>query len=105
MHATGDFIKVWRQFDGFPMETLTKAWYYHQNPDKKQRDVSLMKEHHAQYRITGNCFDLALWLLHEFKAEGVEAYPIGHDLGTPGAYAAVIAINVKGNRKKRPRNV
>lgn len=57
-----------------------------------------MKEHHAQYRITGNCFDLALWLLHEFETEGVEAYPIGHDLGTPGAHAAVIAINAKGNR-------
>ncbi len=57
-----------------------------------------MKEHHERYGITGNCFDLAIWLLHEFKKEGIEAYPIGHDLGTTEAHVAVVPKNEDGRR-------
>jgi hypothetical protein len=91
-------MTTWKKFDSFPMETLTKAWFYKQGTDKKQRDVSLMKEHGDQYGITGNCFDLAIWLLDEFKRDGISAYPIGHDLHTEHAHVAVIAIDESGNR-------
>ncbi|WP_068774021.1 hypothetical protein [Paenibacillus sp. FJAT-26967] len=98
MLATRDIESVWEKFDSFPMETLTKAWYYRRTSGSKQRDISLMKEHHEQYGITGNCFDLAIWLLHEFGQQGIEAYPIGHHLGTPHAHVAVIAKNANGKR-------
>src|SRR4029453_1755746 len=98
MVAADAILRVWRKFDRFPMETLTKVWFYKQNTAKKQREVSLMKEHYAQYGITGNCFDLTIWLLHEFENEGIEAYSVGHDLGTPDAHVAVIAKDEKGNR-------
>jgi hypothetical protein len=80
------------------METLTKAWYLHKSEVKKQRDVSLMREHRNEYGITGNCFDLALWLVDEFEKEGIEAYPIGHHLGTEHAHAAVMAKGEYGER-------
>ncbi|MBT2711010.1 hypothetical protein J7I91_24050 [Pseudomonas sp. ISL-84] len=91
-------MSVWRKFDGFPMETLTKAWYYDKGGLKKQRDVSLMKEHRAKYGITGNCFDLAIWLLHEFKQAGIHAYPVGHQLLTPSSHAAAVAVDEQGCR-------
>lgn len=53
----------------------------------------MMKEHYKQYKITGNCFDLALWLLDEFKNNDIEAYAIGHNLFTKDAHVAVIAID------------
>ncbi|MFC4559213.1 hypothetical protein ACFO3D_13525 [Virgibacillus kekensis] len=80
------------------METLTKLWNYNQNSDKKQRDISLMKEHRQRYGTSGNCFDLAIWLLDEFKHDGIEAYPIGHGLKTEDAHVAVIALDESGNR-------
>lgn len=98
MYATEDILSVWRKFDDFPMETLTKAWYFHKAGKKKQRDVSLMKEHRAQYGNSGNCFDLAIWLLDEFAKNNIKAYPIGHDIGTLDAHVAVIAVNHNGNR-------
>ncbi|WP_169082662.1 hypothetical protein [Paenibacillus sp. PL91] len=98
MFAADEILRVWRKFDRFPMETLTKAWFYKQNTAKKQREVTLMKEHYERYGITGNCFDLTIWLLHEFENEGIEAYPVGHDLGTPDAHVAVIAKDEKGKR-------
>ncbi|WP_327204675.1 hypothetical protein [Paenibacillus terrae] len=91
MLVPNEILSIWEKFNTFPMETLTKAWFYKKTDGKKQRDVSLMKEHHERYGITGNCFDLAIWLLHEFEKEGIEAYPIGHDLGTTEAHVAVIA--------------
>lgn len=91
-------LTVWRKFDRFPMDTLTKAWYHQFGTKRKQRNVTLMKEHREQYGIAGNCFDLAIWLLDEFQKEGIEAYPIGSDMGTPEAHAAVIALDNKGNR-------
>ncbi|WP_251283311.1 hypothetical protein [Cytobacillus sp. AMY 15.2] len=80
------------------METLTKAWFYDKAGTKKQRDVSLMKEHRAQYGITGNCFDLAIWLLHEFMEAGIQAYPVGHELHNSSAHAAVVAVDEEGHR-------
>lgn len=59
LNAPHSILSVWKKFDRFPMETLTKAWFYDKAGIKKQREVSLMKEHHDQYGITGNCFDLA----------------------------------------------
>lgn len=98
MKAPNYLLEVWKQFDSFPMETLTKAWYYQQGTEKKQRDVSLMKEHRAQYGISGNCFDLAIWLLEEYRKEGIEAYPIGSEIHTSRAHVAVIALDEKGHR-------
>ncbi|RNF38786.1 hypothetical protein [Planococcus salinus] len=98
MKAPESLLVVWRQFDDFPMETLTKAWIFAQGGTKKQRDVETMKCHRQRYGITGNCFDLAIWLLDAFKEAGVEAYPIGDDLGTEDAHAAVVAVDEKGRR-------
>ncbi|RZT23642.1 hypothetical protein [Fictibacillus sp. BK138] len=96
MYPNQNILHTWKKFDRFPMETLTKAWYFDQGKEKKQRDVSLMKEHREQYGITGNCFDLALWLLDEFKKDGITAYPIGSKFNTEKAHVAVIALDEKG---------
>ncbi|MFD2611135.1 hypothetical protein [Paenibacillus gansuensis] len=94
MHATQDIVSIWSKFDNFPMETLTKAWYFQRGGETKQREVSLMREHRLQYGIAGNCFDLSLWLLHEFSEAGLKAYPVF----TPDAHVAVIAVNDSGHR-------
>ncbi|WP_033829051.1 hypothetical protein [Bacillus andreraoultii] len=96
--ATKDILATWEKFNDFPMETLTKVWFYKKGSSKKQRDVSLMREHRQQYGLSGNCFDLAIWLLDEFKKDGIKSYPIGHNLKTENAHVAVIALNEKGNR-------
>ncbi|GAB2535080.1 hypothetical protein [Gracilibacillus alcaliphilus] len=98
MHAPEYLLKVWKQFDCFPMETLTKLWYYQQPNKHKQRDVSLIKEHREQYGLSGNCFDLAFCLLDAFQKEGITAYPIGHGLHTEDVHVAVIALDEQGNR-------
>lgn len=98
MRATESILKTWRKFNDFPMETLTKAWYFGLGTEKKQRDVPLMREHREQYGMSGNCFDLAIWLLDELKKDSVEAYPIGHGLDTEDAHVAVMAVNEKGQR-------
>lgn len=98
MQAPAEILSVWRQFDGFPMETLTKAWYYQRSGEQKQRDVELMKQHRTQYGITGNCFDLAIWLLSAFDDAGIKAYPIGSELGTEQAHAAIMAEDSAGRR-------
>ncbi|MGM0864178.1 MAG: hypothetical protein ACQEWF_05855 [Bacillota bacterium] len=98
MLASESIWKTWEKFNDFPMETLTKVWFYNQGNIKKQRDVSLMREHREQFGMSGNCFDLALWLLDEFKRDGVEAYPVGHNLNSEDAHVAVIALNEKGER-------
>jgi hypothetical protein len=98
LKAPQSILSVWQKFDHFPMETLTKAWFYDKAGTKKQRDVSLMKEHRAQYGITGNCFDLAIWLLHEFKEAGIQAYPVGHELQNSSGHAAVVAVDEEGRR-------
>ena len=98
MEASAEILSVWRQFDSFPMETLTKAWYYQRSGEQKQRGVELMKQHRAQYGITGNCFDLSIWLLSAFDEAGVKAYPVGSELGTEQAHAALIAEDRDGRR-------
>jgi hypothetical protein len=62
LYPSQDILAIWKRFDGFPMETLTKAWMSTQTDGPRQRSVPLMKEHFEQYGNTGNCFDLALWL-------------------------------------------
>lgn len=80
------------------METLTKAWLYSKQENRKQRDVETMKRHRAEFGVTGNCFDLAIWLLDAFKEAGVEAYPVGSELGTGDDHAAVLAVDRAGRR-------
>ena len=98
MEAPAEILSVWRQFDNFPMETLTKAWYYQRSGEQKQRSVELMKQQREQYGITGNCFDLAIWLLSAFDEAGVKAYPVGSKLGTEQAHAAIMAEDRDGRR-------
>lgn len=93
MKAPNNIIKIWDQFRHFPMETLTKVWYAKQKPLEHQRSVAQMKDNYNEYKITGNCFDLAIWLLDEFKKNDVEAYAIGHHLFTEDAHIAVIALD------------
>ncbi len=96
MKAPESILSVWKRFDSFPMETLTKLWLHHKGIG--QREVSQMKEHREQFGITGNCFDLALWLLDEFDNEGIRAYPVGSSLDTEKAHAAVVAEDDEGSR-------
>ncbi|MCU9614660.1 hypothetical protein OEV98_14040 [Caldibacillus lycopersici] len=98
MIPPNEIMTTWKKFNHFPMDTLTKAWFFQKGTEKKQRDVSLIKEHYQQYRITGNCFDLAIWLLDEFKKDGITAFPIGHHIGTDHAHVAVIALDEHGHR-------
>ena len=96
MRATDDLLQVWNQFDSYPMETLTKAWYAEASGDGRQRSVEIMVEHRDRYGLSGNCFDLALWLLHAYKAIGINAYAVGYNLHTPKAHVAVVAMNHQG---------
>ncbi len=98
MKAAQSILATWDKFNDFPMETLTKIWVYNSASTKKQRALSLMKEHREQYGMSGNCFDLAIWLLDEFKKDGVQCYPIGDQLMTEDAHAAVIAVCEEGKR-------
>ncbi|MWV45838.1 hypothetical protein GRF59_19670 [Paenibacillus sp. HJL G12] len=98
MRAPEHILRVWHRFDGYPMETLTKAWYSLQPGEGGQRSVPEMKEHRERYGITGNCFDLAIWLLDDYRAEGITAYAVGHDLGSPMAHVAVVAEDETGRR-------
>lgn len=98
MRATQEILSVWNRFNSFPLETFTKAWFWEQSDGVKQRSVELMKQHRELYGSSGNCFDLSIWLLHEFSKEGIEAYAIGSNLKTPEAHVAVIAIGENGNR-------
>lgn len=98
MEAPEEIRSVWQQFDGFPMETLTKAWHYQRSGEQKQRSVEQMVQHHNRYGITGNCFDLAIWLLEAFDRAGVKAYPVGSGLGTERVHAAVVAEDQRARR-------
>ncbi|MFD2672625.1 hypothetical protein [Marinicrinis sediminis] len=99
MHATTDVMEVWKQFDDFAMETLTKAWHWKQHQGSvSQRTVAQMKEHRHLYGTSGNCFDLAIWLIDECRLKGITAYATGHDWHTPNAHVAVIVVNHEGYR-------
>lgn len=94
MRATRDILEVWRKFDDFPMETITKAWYNRMAADRKQRTVELMKMHREKYGTSGNCFDLAIWLIDEFRAHGLNC----HAIFTPRLHVAVVVMNSEGNK-------
>ncbi len=98
LHVPNYIQAVWGKFDDFPMETLTKFWIHLQEEDGRQREVTEMREHREQFGITGNCFDLSLWLLDEFKRARISAYPIGHHLESEHAHIAVIALDSEGER-------
>ncbi|MCP3028494.1 hypothetical protein [Halobacillus sp. A5] len=98
MRPPENILHTWKKFDDFPMETLTKLWVFQQEGRGKQRSVSLMREHRQRYSMSGNCFDLALWLLDEFRRDGIKAYPIGHHILTEEAHVAVVALDEKGRR-------
>ncbi|MGM7683510.1 hypothetical protein ACSVDA_15280 [Cytobacillus sp. Hm23] len=98
MLAPANILTTWSKFDDFPMDTLTKVWFYDKVIDKRQRDVALMKEHRNKYGVSGNCFDLAIWLLDELGKNGIDAYPIGHDLFTADAHVAIVALDENGHR-------
>jgi hypothetical protein len=93
-----EILTVWRKFDRFPMETLTKAWFLKNAPETRQRSVQRMREHRAEFGASGNCFDLALWLMDEFKGAGVSSYGVGDGWGTLDAHVAVIALGPDGKR-------
>ncbi|EQD47410.1 hypothetical protein B1B_12352, partial [mine drainage metagenome] len=73
------------------METLTKAWLYHEPGGPRQRTATQIAAHRKDHGTGGNCFDLAIWLLDEFARAGVQAHAIGHDFFTPEAHVAVLA--------------
>jgi len=56
------------------METITKAWYFQLASRIKQRTVEQMKIHREQYGTSGNCFDLAIWLIDEFRQGKFASY-------------------------------
>jgi len=94
LRATQDVIRIWRKFDNFPMETLTKAWYSNVDSGCKQRTVEIMKMHREQYGTSGNCFDLAIWLIDEFRKENLDCYAIL----TAHSHVAVVVINGEGKK-------
>ncbi len=96
MEAPLGILSVWRRFDSFPIETLTKAWYYEQTKNRTQRPVELMEEHRHDHGTSGNCFDLALWLLRDLAEAGIPAHAVGHDFGNEHTHVAVIAHDDHG---------
>ncbi len=96
--APASILSIWKQFDSFPMETLTKAWVLKNKPHLGQRDVAEMKSHREKTGASGNCFDLAIWLLHEFEQAAIPAYAVGDFMGTPEAHVGVIAVDGEGQR-------
>ena len=98
MHAPMEIRKIYQRFDYHAMENLTKAWYYSRARDARQRTVEQMRQHRAEFGLSGNCFDLALWLIDEFLREGFRAYGVGHGLHTTDAHVAVVVLDSEGYR-------
>ena len=94
MRASKDILDVWRGFDDFPMETITKAWYSQMEMEPKQRSVEQMRQHREQYGTSGNCFDLAIWLIDEFRQQELHSYAIL----TPHSHVAVVAVSGEGKK-------
>lgn len=94
MKATQDILQIWKKFNEFPMETITKAWYNQISLDSKQRTVELMKLHREKYGTSGNCFDLAIWLIDEFRKNGLNC----HAIFTSQSHVAVVVVNGEGSR-------
>jgi hypothetical protein len=80
------------------METFTKAWFLKYQPHLGQRTVELMEKHRAKTGASGNCFDLAIWLIHEFGRAGIQSYAIGEHLGEYEAHVGVMALDQDGRR-------
>lgn len=97
MDVPEPILAVWHQFDGFPMETLTKAWWSRQPGGARQRSVAEMTTHRRESGTAGNCFDLAIWFLDTCEQRELEAYAVGHGLLTPEAHVAVV-VNVGRDR-------
>lgn len=91
-------LQVWKRFDDFPMETLTKAWFLKRHPQQGQRSVEEMSRHRQKTGASGNCFDLAIWLIYEFERAGISSYAVGEHLGTSQAHVGVIALDKDGRR-------
>lgn len=97
MQAPVAMLSVWNQFRGVPMESFTKGWWHRRcGGAPRQRSIAEMVEHRQAYGAGGNCFDLALWLRHEFQRSGIPARVVGHDLSTPNAHVAVAAQGLDG---------
>ncbi|MDO3411172.1 hypothetical protein QWJ34_15510 [Saccharibacillus sp. CPCC 101409] len=98
MRATEEILGVWKRFDDVPMETLTKAWLHARGEQFELRSVERMREQREEFGTSGNCFDLAYWLMDELRADGIECYPVGSGFGSASAHAAVIAVGSDGKR-------
>ncbi|MET1014312.1 MAG: hypothetical protein ABWX61_07365 [Paenisporosarcina sp.] len=98
MRASQEILNVWQKFDDKPMDTLMKLWWSKQEDGGGQRSVSLIKDHFAEYGVAGNCVDLSLWLIEEFRESGIEAYGIVDDLNAERAHVAVIAFDQHGRK-------
>lgn len=98
LQTSPEILNVWRRFDSFPSETLTKAWFLKHASFLGQRNLQQIREHRRLYGASGNSFDLAIWLIDELRNAGIEAHGIGSDLGTPQAHAAVVALGADGRR-------
>lgn len=57
-----------------------------------------MKRHRALYGASGNCYDLAVWLMEDFFDAGIEAYAVGEDLSSGDGHVAVVALDSIGRR-------
>jgi len=53
-------------FDELPMETLTKSLGKKPTISSQTKISKILKEHRHNYGTLGNCFDLALRLIHVF---------------------------------------
>lgn len=97
MRASEVIRTVWVRFHGMPMETFTKGWWLKQcGGIARQRTVAEMSEHRRLLGAGGNCFDLALWVRDELAQAGISARIVGHDLETPDAHVAVLAVDPSG---------
>ncbi len=97
MQAPQSIRSIWDRFGEIPMETFTKGWWHRRCGGRaRQRTVAEMVEHRRALGAGGNCFDLALWLRHDLQEAGIEARVVGHDLGTPEAHVAVLAVDGAG---------
>jgi hypothetical protein len=86
-----ELLEIWRTFDGFPMETLTKAWVARSRGGPRQRSVDELEAHRSATGASGNCFDLAIWLVHRLSAAGIGARVISDAIASRDAHVAVLA--------------
>ncbi|MBK7960634.1 MAG: hypothetical protein IPK04_05130 [Bdellovibrionales bacterium] len=89
---------IWHLFDSFPMETMTKAWLLKNSKNPRQRSVEQMRLHRQRFGASGNCFDLAIWLLGHLKDAGLNTYYVGNNLGNQKAHVGMVAMGDSGDR-------